>query len=79
MVLLAGAAMAGGAVPGAASAWAAPANAGAQRAAGPWGRAIEVPGLEALNQGENAKVVSLSCTSASNCAAVGYYKDGHLR
>ena len=44
---------------------------------GAWGRAIEVPGLGALNTGalvsEGAKVVSLSCASAGNCAAGGYY------
>jgi hypothetical protein len=43
---------------------------------GVWGRAIEVPGLGALNTGGVAKVVSVSCASAENCAAVGAYVDG---
>ena len=42
---------------------------------GRWGRAIEVPGLGALNTGGNAGVSSVSCPSAGNCAAVGDYKD----
>ncbi len=41
---------------------------------GRWGRAAEVPGLGALNQGGNARVVSMSCTSAGNCAAAGDYR-----
>jgi hypothetical protein len=36
-----------------------------------WGRAIEVPGSGALNAGVN----SVSCPSASNCAAGGLYVD----
>ena len=59
------------AVPGAAGA-----AAGAVRAAGSWGRAIEVPGLGALDKGGNAKVSSVSCASAGNCAAGGFYRDG---
>jgi hypothetical protein len=35
---------------------------------GSWGKAIEVPRLAALNTGEDARVVSLSCGSAGNCA-----------
>ena len=42
---------------------------------GRWGRAIEVPGLGALNKGD-ARVVSVSCTSAGNCAAGGSYLGG---
>ncbi len=38
-----------------------------------WGRAIEVPGLAALNKGGKGDVVSVSCGSAGNCAAGGYY------
>jgi hypothetical protein len=41
-------------------------------AAGSWGTAIEVPGLAALNKG-NAAVDTLSCASAGNCVAGGYY------
>src|SRR5215469_6088254 len=41
---------------------------------GVWGKAIEVPGLGALNR-QNAQVNSVSCGSAGNCAAVGSYAD----
>src|SRR5215468_6936018 len=48
-------------------------------AAGSWGRAVEVPGLGALNEGADAVdvtgVSSVSCASAGNCAAVGSYRD----
>ena len=42
---------------------------------GRWGRAIRVPGLAALNTRGAAKVTSVSCASAGNCAAGGYYTD----
>jgi hypothetical protein len=42
-----------------------------------WGKAEAVPGLAALNKGANAEVVSVSCWSAGNCAAGGYY-DGRF-
>ena len=42
-------------------------------AIGSWGKAIEVPGLEALNTGREAEVGSVSCGSAGNCATGGYY------
>ncbi len=80
LVLLAGAAVtvSGGslAVPGVAAATTVSAGA-VLAAAGAWGTAIEVPGLGALNKGGGAEVVSVSCTSADNCAAGGYYRDGH--
>ena len=44
--------------------------------AGTWGRAIEVPGLAALNAGGNAELNSLSCTSAGDCSAGGDYSPG---
>ena len=44
---------------------------------GVWGRAIEVPGLGALNKGGNAAVSSVSCGSAGSCAAGGDYRDRH--
>jgi len=47
---------------------------GVARPAGSWGRAIEVPGLGALNKGD-AEVNSVSCASAGNCAAGGDYRD----
>jgi hypothetical protein len=40
---------------------------------GGWGKAIEVPGLAALNKAGWAEVVSVSCWSAGNCAACGFY------
>jgi hypothetical protein len=43
---------------------------------GSWGKAIEVPGSAALNAGGNAGVLSVSCGSAGNCGAGGYYLDG---
>jgi hypothetical protein len=47
---------------------------------GPWGRAITVPGLAALNKGRNADVLSVSCPSPGSCAAGGFYADGgHLQ
>jgi|GEM_PF-1455511 len=53
--------------------------AGAARQAGSWGRAIEVPGLGALNKGGGAGVTSVSCASAGNCSVGGGYTDrrGH--
>ena len=42
-------------------------------AAGSWGRAMEMPGLAALSTGSDAAVNSVSCASAGNCAAGGYY------
>jgi len=46
---------------------------------GRWRGAIEVPGLGTLNTGRIAAVRSVSCASAGNCAAGGFYKDsrGH--
>src|SRR5262249_7189252 len=48
---------------------------------GTWGRAIEVPGLAALNTSGAAGVSPVSCATAGNCAAVGTYKDdaGHFQ
>jgi hypothetical protein len=40
---------------------------------GNWGTAIEVPGTAALNKAGNASVDSVSCASAGNCSAGGYY------
>ncbi len=51
----------------------------ANEANGTWGDAEEVPGTETLNAGGNAELWSVSCPSAGNCAAGGYYRDtsGH--
>src|SRR6185437_9310463 len=43
---------------------------------GAWRAAIEVPGTGALNKGGNAQVSSMSCTSAGDCVAGGWYTDG---
>ena len=43
---------------------------------GAWGTAIEVPGTAALNTGGNAAVQAVSCPSAGNCSAGGYYNVG---
>ncbi|HEX2321301.1 MAG TPA: hypothetical protein VHJ18_20185 [Streptosporangiaceae bacterium] len=43
---------------------------------GTWRTAIKVPGTAALNVHGNAEVNSVSCPSAGNCTAGGYYKDG---
>src|SRR5215471_5726243 len=47
---------------------------------GTWGTAIGVPGSGALNAGGDARVESVSCASAGNCAAGGFYADrlGHM-
>jgi hypothetical protein len=44
---------------------------------GTWRRAIEVPGLGALNTGEEASVAAVSCASPGNCGAGGIYADPH--
>ena len=46
---------------------------------GRWRRAMEVPGLGALNKGRFAAVNSVSCGLAGSCSAGGYYADrrGH--
>ena len=40
---------------------------------GSWGTAEEVPGIAALNKGGSAGINSVSCASAGNCGAGGYY------
>jgi hypothetical protein len=42
---------------------------------GIWQGAIQVPGTAALNQGELGWTESVSCASAGNCSAGGYYTD----
>jgi hypothetical protein len=46
---------------------------------GRWGKAIEIPGLAALNKGGHAIASSVSCAAAGSCAAVGVFTDrsGH--
>ena len=49
------------------------------QAHGTWGTAIEVPGTAALNRGGAADITSVSCASAGECSAGGFYLDssGH--
>ena len=42
---------------------------------GRWGGTEEVPGTAALNVGGNAEVNDVSCASAGDCAAGGFYTD----
>ena len=42
---------------------------------GVWQSFVDVPGLSAVNTGGDAEVSSVSCGSAGNCAAVGYYSN----
>jgi hypothetical protein len=48
---------------------------------GTWQQAEEVPGTAALNRGGGAEIYSVSCPSAGNCGAGGYYADsaGHAQ
>jgi hypothetical protein len=41
---------------------------------GTWNKAIEVPGLARLDKADDSAVVSLSCSSAGNCSAAGFYQ-----
>jgi uncharacterized protein YunC (DUF1805 family) len=51
------------------------------RVNGTWRTAIRVPGTATLNKGGNAQVRSVSCASAGNCGAGGFYTDssGHTQ
>jgi hypothetical protein len=53
----------------------------ATETSGVWGTAKEVPGTAALNKGGVAEIGAVSCATAGNCSAGGYYTDGsgHLR
>jgi len=48
----------------------------AAAAGGTWGNAEEAPGTAVLNAGNSAELNSVSCASAGNCSAGGYYADG---
>src|SRR5215469_12444531 len=52
---------------------------GTAAVAGTWGTAREVPGTASLNKGGYAQVSSVSCASAGNCSAGGFYKDSSLQ
>jgi len=42
---------------------------------GTWGKAKQVPGAAALNQGGFAQVLSVSCAPVGTCGAGGLYTD----
>jgi hypothetical protein len=42
---------------------------------GTWHPATKVPGTRVLNRGGDATLTSVSCASAGNCSAGGYYTD----
>jgi hypothetical protein len=44
-----------------------------------WHTAIEVPGTAALNQRGDAQITSVSCASAGNCSAGGFYDSSQGR
>ena len=44
---------------------------------GTWGTASAVPGVAGLNAGQNAGATSISCATATSCAASGSYTDAH--
>jgi hypothetical protein len=46
---------------------------------GTWGTAIEVPGMSGLNIGHDGHLTAVSCRTAGNCAAVGFYQDASFR
>jgi len=46
---------------------------------GTWGKAIQVPGVQALSAADDAEVTALSCASPGNCSAAGHYGSGHGR
>src|SRR6266851_4097114 len=56
-----------------------PAGGRAAAVGGTWHTAQKVPGLATLNKGGEAQVQSVSCASAGNCSAGGYYTDGSGR
>jgi hypothetical protein len=46
---------------------------------GRWGKAVQVPGMAALNAGGSARLRALSCGAARDCAAGGSYRDSSGR
>lgn len=42
---------------------------------GHWSKAFEVPGTAGLNGGGGAEIFALSCTSAGECGAAGFYRE----
>jgi hypothetical protein len=50
-------------------------GAAAVASGGAWGIAVEVPGTGVLNAGGTAQISSVSCATAGNCSAGGFYTD----
>ena len=46
---------------------------------GTWGKAIQVPGIQALSAADDAEVIAVSCASPGNCSAGGHFGNGHGR
>jgi hypothetical protein len=46
---------------------------------GSWSKAIALPGILSHNKGSSTQLYSLSCTSAVNCSAGGYYENSAFR
>jgi hypothetical protein len=42
---------------------------------GTWRKAKKIPGLAALDTGDNSQLNSVSCAAANHCSAGGYYSD----
>lgn len=43
---------------------------------GVWGKALQIPGMHALNKGKQAGIATVSCPAAAKCSAGGSYEDG---
>ncbi|HEX6527094.1 MAG TPA: PQQ-binding-like beta-propeller repeat protein [Streptosporangiaceae bacterium] len=50
----------------------------AQPTGGTWDTMTDVPGIAALNKDGDAETISMSCTTAVNCAAGGEYEDASV-
>lgn len=46
---------------------------------GTWGKAAVLPGIVSHNKGSSTQIYSLSCSSAGNCSAGGYYENAAFR
>jgi hypothetical protein len=46
---------------------------------GSWGKATVLPGILSHNKGTSTQIYSLSCASAGNCSAGGYYENAAFR
>ena len=47
------------------------------RIKGSWDTPMQIPGLAALNIGGDADATAVSCATAGNCAAIGWYSPAH--